>query len=130
MAQFADVIEQTRRSLATVWGKERGFKSGMLENESKNPERHLLTAVVKRALFDYFGGDKDERQMARDWLFEENSTFDRELIAEAQLPAFSFKWICFQLDINPDQFLNRIQGLHPRGQKRTQEWWYQLSMSN
>lgn len=104
--------------------------SGMLENQSKNPERDLLAAVIKRALFDYFGGDKDEREMAKDWLFDQNAAFDRELTAEAQLPAFSFKWICFQLDINPDLFLKRIQDLHPRGVKRTQEWWYQLSMSN
>lgn len=108
----------------------------MLENQSKNidhsknPERHLLTAVIKRALFDYFGGDKDERQMAQEWLFDENMAFDRQLTADAQLPAFSFKWICFQLDIDPELFLKRIQDLHPRGAKRTQEWWYQLSMSN
>ncbi len=103
---------------------------GILENQSKNPERHLLTAVIKRALFDYFGGDKDEREMAKEWLFDEAAAFNRELTVDAQLPAFSFKWICFQLDIDPDHFLRRIQDLHPRGAKRTQEWWYQLSMSN
>jgi hypothetical protein len=87
-----------------------------MEREIRLPERQLLAAVLKRALFDYFGGRREERESARQWFFgEENS---EEL--------FSFAWVCAQLDISPDEFVDRISTVRPRGSQKAQEWWYNL----
>ena len=110
--------------------------SEMDDNTVQVPERQLLAAVLKRALFDYFGDDKTEKDLAAAWLFEEACPPEPVVrmpevrLAEVGIsedPAlFSFKWVCDQLDINPCLFLERLRNVRPRGSRRPQEWWYEL----
>ena len=76
-------------------------------------EKNLLVSIIKRALFDYFGGSETERQEAREWLFS-------EIKGE---PPFSFPWICAHLRIEPTDILNSIGAMKPKNDTRTQEWW-------
>lgn len=73
------------------------------------PERNLLTAVLRRALFDLRNGTAVERTAAKEWFFE-----------NGDYSPFSFTWVCTHLDIEPEQLLERIGKLRAQlGPKRT-----------
>ena len=78
-------------------------------------ERSLLVAVLQRALFDYFGNRSIEKQSAAEWLFGEDNLTE----------AFSFQWVCSQLDLDPEMILKSIQAMKPRKGLTTQQWWGQ-----
>ena len=65
---------------------------------SFSPERNLLVAVLRRALFDYCNGSSAERSAAEEWFLDDDS--------EA---SFSFQWICTQLSIEPASILQRLR---------------------
>ena len=67
-------------------------------------EKHLLVSIMKRALFDYFGGNESERQEASEWLFAETKGE----------PPFSFPWICAHLKIEPADILKSIGSMKPK----------------
>lgn len=68
------------------------------------PERKLLSAIVRRAILDYISGD-DRRDDVKEWIFSRASA--RE--------AFSFAWICEQLDLNLKLVTEAIKKLGNRG---------------
>ncbi len=70
----------------------------MQERIRFNPERNLLVAVLRRALFDYVQGSSAEKMAARDWLFD----------GESQ-NIFSYLWVCLQLEIEPESILGRLK---------------------
>lgn len=70
----------------------------MQETSPTTPERHLLVAVLRRALFDYVQGSNLEREAARDWLFDED---DRAI--------FTYRWICTHLGMEPESILSRLR---------------------
>lgn len=70
----------------------------LLPKKPTLPERNLLVAMLHRALLDYFGSRQLDREDAEEWLFEESDERD----------AFSFEWVCAQLDLNPNDVLTRI----------------------
>lgn len=65
---------------------------------SFSPERNLLVAVLRRAMFDYCNGSLAERSAAEEWLLEEDTE-----------SSFSYQWICVQLGIDPNTILNKIR---------------------
>ena len=72
------------------------------ENQERRiPERHLASAVLKRALYDYFGRDRIIARDAEDWLFSTDPEFYE----------FSFVWICEQLMLDADVLLEQIKAL-------------------
>lgn len=73
-------------------------------NEQKCPERVLISAVLKRAMLDYLKGDAIDSVDARSWFFD-SSGDERE--------AFSFSWICAQLDLNNELLLERLAHARP-----------------
>ena len=77
-------------------------------------ERKLLIAVLRRALFDYFGNKKSDKASAAEWLFDESSSTE----------LFSFNWVCEQLGFEPKHVLSRILQLPPRKGMAAQKWWY------
>jgi len=68
------------------------------DHSPRIPERHLLVAILRRALFDYVQGSGEEKVAARDWLFDED-----------QHTLFSFRWICTQLEIDAGSILFRLK---------------------
>ena len=68
------------------------------EIENKLPEKNLLVAILRRALFDYFGRVESEKLAAKEWLFD----------AEAVNDEFSFEWVCEQLGNDANEIRNRI----------------------
>ena len=71
----------------------------LLYRKTATPERNLLVALLHRALLDYFGSRRIDKDDARVWLFEESD--ERE--------AFSFSWVCAQLDLDRQEILTRIK---------------------
>lgn len=67
--------------------------------EGRIPERHLASAVLKRALYDFFGKDRIVAQDAEEWLFS----------TDPDLYEFSFVWICEQLTLDADLLLEQIK---------------------
>ena len=69
-------------------------------NESvQTPERKLLVALLRRAVFDYFGNRSAEKAAAEEWLFGDSDV--RE--------TFTFPWVCQHLDFIPTKILGRLQ---------------------
>lgn len=65
---------------------------------SFSPERNLLVAILRRALFDYCNGSFTERTAAEEWLLDEDDQ-----------ASFSFQWICTQLGIESASILRQLQ---------------------
>ena len=80
---------------------------------NSTPERRLLVALLRRALFDYVSGATAERRAAKEWLFDEAGPDDD----------FSFRWVCQQLDFQPDMVLSRIKSIRPNSLKPSSHWW-------
>lgn len=84
------------------------------------PERNLLVAMLERAVFDFYGDQKIEKQEAAEWLFGPG---------DLDLP-FTFQWVCAQLEIDSELFLERVRHLKPRSSMSTQQWWGSLATQN
>lgn len=74
------------------------------------PERNLLSAVLTRTVLDLRSPDKKTADDAYGFLLAECTTED----------PFSFRWLCSQLDIDPDMFLERVLG--PKALDLTAVW--------
>ncbi len=68
-----------------------------------SPERHLLVAMLQRALLDFAGTHDQESQSAKDWLFGPQDPRSE----------FSFIWVCSHLDLNPTEVLKRVKTMTP-----------------
>lgn len=73
-----------------------------IESTVPSPEKRLLVALLRRAVFDYFGSRAAERAAAEEWFFAED-------VDATEL--FSFNWVCTQLDFNGPQILNRLSSI-------------------
>jgi hypothetical protein len=83
------------------------------------PERSLLLAVLKRALFDYFGNNSIRKEDAERWLFGNEDAAD----------LFSFNWVCTALGFNPVFVLRRIRSFNPRNSRDARMAWVQFCQS-
>ena len=83
----------------------------LLHRRITTPERNLLVALLHRALLDYFGSRRSDKDDARDWLFEESDERD----------AFSFSWVCSHLDLDRKEILTRIKSTEVS--ERSLEMW-------
>lgn len=79
---------------------ERNHDEFTLAARSAVPERKLLSAILRRAILDYVSGD-GRRDEAKEWLFS------RATVREA----FTFPWICEQLDLNTALVIEAIKRL-------------------
>jgi hypothetical protein len=72
------------------------------------PERNLLAAMLRRALFDFTNGSSEEQVAATEWFFD-------GLTHEP----FSFAWVCTHLNLDPESIQKRMKTLRSRfaGQK-------------
>lgn len=83
------------------------------------PERELLVALFRRALFDYFGASVEQKRSAEDWFFKENG----------EGPGiFTFKWTCEQLGVDAESVQRRLLSMERDTELSTQEWWGKLAM--
>lgn len=85
----------------------------MLDETSPSPERSLLVALLRRALFDFFGGSASEKDAARDWIFDEDSEEE----------PFSFPWVCAYLDMDPERVRKYVTQTRLTSSRPTIEWW-------
>ena len=83
------------------------------------PERDLLVALFRRALFDYFGASADQKQSAEDWFFSD---------AVEGPGIFTFNWTCEQLGVDADSVRRRLLTMERDTELSTQEWWGKLAM--
>ncbi len=81
-----------------------------------SPERRLLLAILERAILDYVGNDKLERECAEDWIFSElnNPSFEE----------FTFPWVCEQLDLNMEYVADMVRRMPKRGKHRVAPWYF------
>lgn len=84
-------------------------------NMTGSPERRLLLAILERAILDYVGNDSREVLESGDWLFGETPS--------AASAAFSFPWVCEQLDLDPQTISTRIHKMPKRGSHRIAPWY-------
>ena len=84
-------------------------------NLTGTPERRLLLAVLERALLDYVGNDLEEARSADDWIFEHAENEDES--------AFSFAWICKELDLEVKDIRNKVRSMPKRGASRIAPWY-------
>ena len=85
----------------------------MQEETAPSPERSLLVALLRRALFDYFGGSATERQAAQDWILD----------MEDEEEPFSFGWVCSYLDMDPERVRKYVMQTRLVSNRPTIEWW-------
>ncbi len=78
----------------------RAMTEQLLKNQpGATPEKHLLTAILRRALFDYANGAPDEKASAAEWFFAEE---DGGLI-------FTFDYVCSHLGFDPQSIRSRLR---------------------
>ncbi len=96
-----------------------------LNNSSYNGESALLTAILERAILDYVGNEEAEAQLASEWIFEGILLDDPEQVNEEIFTptAFSFKWICHHLGLNPFKVAKFIKSMPKRGKNRVAPWY-------
>ncbi len=90
-------------------------------NLTGTPERNLLLAVLERAILDFVGNEPKERERARQWIFG-----DLDKPAEA----FTFPWVCAQLDLNHFNVAGKIKAMPRRGRRRVAPWYFQRQEEN
>lgn len=83
------------------------------------PEKNLLVAILKRALFDYFGGASPVKLDAEEWLFS----------PENQDEEFSFEWVCEQLGNDPSAVRGEIKNWPQMKGRSAQAWWSNSSLN-
>ncbi len=84
-------------------------------NTTGSPERRLLLAVLERAILDFLGNDSDEIDEAEHWLFTEQN--------DSPQKAFSFAWVCSELDLDLNGVLDKIRKMPRRGESRIPPWY-------
>ena len=80
----------------------------------EQPERKLLVAMLERAILDYVGNDSKQVQAAEDWLFSGENQGNE---------AYSFNWICEQLDLDSGRTTEIIKAMPKRGTSRVAPWY-------
>lgn len=75
-----------------------------VESMLMSPEKKLLIALLRRAVFDYFGSRAAEREAAEEWLFTDD---------DDSTELFSFPWVCTQLDFSRSEILTRLKTIEP-----------------
>lgn len=86
-----------------------------IPNPTGTPERRLLLAILERAILDYVGNDQREMEEAEEWLFSERDTPRNE--------AFSFPWVCHELDLDVGHIAEQIRLMPKRGSSRIAPWY-------
>lgn len=76
--------------------------------QPENPEKKLLYALLRRAVLDYLGNDRVLREEAERWFFARSSEIDPE--------GYSFRWVCSQLEIVPEDFIRRLRAVSSLGE--------------
>ena len=84
-------------------------------NQTGTPERRLLLAMLERALLDYVGNDQREIDESEDWIFSDTASMNAS--------AFSFPWVCSELDLNIDDIRGKIRQMPRRGKSRIAPWY-------
>lgn len=82
------------------------------ESSNSSPERRLLVAMLRRALFDFVGDNLADRRAAREWIFEGGRVSEH----------FSFEWICLHLDIDSGLVKERLSSMKPGSVKASAHW--------
>ena len=85
-----------------------------IPNQTGTPERNLLMAILERAILDYVGNDSREVEEAEEWLFGE--------IRKPSYQAFTFPWICQELDLDYRKISGKIKAMPKRGSQRIAPW--------
>lgn len=80
------------------------------------PERRLLLAILERAILDFVGNEPNEVIEAEHWIFSEQDS--------QYLTAFSFNWVCQQLDLDPRHISQIIRAMPRRGSNRVAPWYF------
>lgn len=68
-------------------------------NTLPKPERKLLVALVKRAVLDYCGTNKQEAREAEEWIFADEESSQQ----------YSFPWVCELLGLDYKKVSTRLQ---------------------
>ena len=68
------------------------------------PEKYLLAAVLRRAVFDYVNGVSDDRDSAAEWFFY----VDEKMHGGGGI--FSFTYVCEHLGFDASAIRNRLAG--------------------
>ena len=78
----------------------KGWSNSEIPSVGQNiPEKRLLAAVLQRAITDFISGDRELKEGARLWLFDDEPT-------DAPL---SFHFICEALDLDKQSLRKAIQ---------------------
>ena len=85
-------------------------------NPTGSPERRLLLAVLERAILDYVGNDSKEVAEAEEWIFSE--------IDDPSFTAYSFPWICQELDLDVATIAKSIEAMPKRGKNKIAPWYF------
>lgn len=91
-------------------------------NQTGTPERNLILAVLERAILDYVGNDKKERERAADWLFV--SEGDQNDDDEDHKESYTYAWICEQIGLCPIGVKKFIKSLPRRGDRKVAPWYF------
>jgi hypothetical protein len=84
-------------------------------NQTGSPERNLLMAVLERAILDLVGNDEQESSEAKEWIFND--------LCKPEFSAFSFPWLCQELDLNYRDIADTISRIPKRGNSRIAPWY-------
>ena len=77
--------------------------------ELKTAEQRLVVAMLKRAISDYLGSDEQVASDADTWIFDE--------MTQGPYEAFTFGWVCEQLDTDVKQMAGAIAALRETSRK-------------
>ena len=67
------------------------------------PEKYLLAAVLRRAVFDFVNGCADERHSAAEWFFAPDEKYGSSI--------FSFTYVCEHLGFDAGAIRERLTDL-------------------
>ena len=93
--------------------------------ERGSPERNMLMSLLERAILDYVGNNHKEVDSAESWLFEEEEDSNSSLN-----PTFSFKWICFALDLDHKFVRETVKAMPKRGTHKVAPWYFNKTSAN
>lgn len=97
-------------------------------SEQGSPERNMLMSLLERAILDYVGNNQKEIESAESWIFDddnENNASNKELNQ-----IFSFKWICFALDLDHNFVRDTIKAMPKRGKNKVAPWYFDKEYQN
>lgn len=91
------------------------------KSQQGSPERNMLMSLLERAILDYVGNNQKEVESAKSWIFDDENSESNQY--------FSFKWICFTLDLDYQFVRNTIESMPKRGKNRVAPWYFDKSYS-